>query len=93
MSLQVSLSMKIKTQETSRGSIGIIVLLLVLLIVSFLVIKNLQKMPGGGVQLPGGTEKISADAVIDKFKGDVKKIEELQNRAFPTTEPESPWQH
>lgn len=67
-----------------------IVLLLTLLIVGFLTLKNMQTVGGGSnqVTLPGQSAPISAGAVVDKFKGDAKQIEELQKRELRLPEDE-----
>ena len=77
----------IKSRSSERGGIGVIVLLIVLLVVSYLVIQNFQKMGVNSVSMPGTNERVSATEVIDKFKGDVKKIEDLQNQALPPLNP------
>ncbi|MDB5037147.1 MAG: hypothetical protein JWQ35_675 [Bacteriovoracaceae bacterium] len=73
--------------KSNRGSIGLIAVLLVLLIVSYLAIKNFQKTTQSGITDPTTRENISTNAIIDRFKGDAKKIEDLQNRDLnPPTE-------
>ena len=77
-----------KTLETHsfRGNIGMIVLLLVLLVVGFLVMKNFQATGNLSVGQPGQADQ-SATTMIDKFKGDAKRIEELNNPDLPPLEP------
>lgn len=69
----------------NRGGVGFIVLLIVALIIGVLVLKNLQGT-NATVTLPGSSEAMAPDAVLEKFKADAKHIEDMQKQISPVQE-------
>lgn len=70
-----------------RGSVGLLVVVIALLIVGILALRSYNGI-NSSVQLAPDQKPESAQSVVDKFKVEAQKIEELQKRNLPSENPE-----